>query len=164
MKMYLLRRKQLVAAPLEKVFAFFEKPENLARITPPAMAFQILTPSPITMRKGAVIDYSVRILGIRRHWRTLISEYDPPRRFVDEQIEGPYTFWRHEHRFQEADNGTCVIDTVRYIVPFGILGWIVHPLLIAPQLEKIFNYRKRIIDEQFSTKNNRVNLASHAEG
>ena len=90
MTVHVLERRQQVAAPLAEVFAFFARPENLAEITPPSMGFEILTPSPIAMKEGALIDYVVRVGGLPLRWRTLITSFEPPHRFVDEQISGPY--------------------------------------------------------------------------
>jgi ligand-binding SRPBCC domain-containing protein len=138
-----------VPRPREEVFAFFEKPENLAMITPPSIAFRIITPTPVIMQVGALIDYTVRIMGMRRHWRTYIAEYQPPGKFVDVQLKGPYTFWHHTHRFIEHNGSTTLVDEVKYIVPLGILGRIVHSLLIRRQLESIFSYRAVVIRRLF---------------
>jgi ligand-binding SRPBCC domain-containing protein len=150
MKIYTLIRTQEVNKPLEEVFAFFERPENLARITPPSLGFEILTPGPIAMRTGTVIDYTVRPLGPRLHWRTLITEYIPPYKFVDVQLEGPYKFWHHIHSFEKTATGTLITDRVKYILPFGFLGRLAHGLMVKGQLENIFDYRRIVIDELFS--------------
>ena len=147
--MHILETEQFVPRPLKDVFAFFEAPENLARITPSAMGFTTLTPSPITMKEGALIDYTIRLGGLPLHWRTLISEYSPPFRFVDEQLAGPYTFWHHTHEFEEVEGGTLIRDTVRYLLPFGPLGRLVHSLFVRRQLESIFAYRHKVIAKQF---------------
>jgi ligand-binding SRPBCC domain-containing protein len=135
------------------VFGFFEKPENLARITPPSMGFEILTPPPIRMRQGALIDYTVGVLGVRTRWTSLIAEYEPPHRFVDVQLKGPYSFWHHTHRFQEEKGGTRILDEVRYMMPMGILGRMAHALWVGRQLNRIFDYRVRVIDAHFGGKN-----------
>jgi len=147
MRVHQLHRELVLPQPRREVFEFFSRPENLAKITPPSMGFEILTPSPIIMRAGTVIDYSVRVMGIRRHWRTLIELYEPPKRFVDIQLVGPYTMWHHEHRFIDNGDSTSIVDTVRYVLPFGFLGQMAHGLVVRPQLEKIFNYRTRVIRE-----------------
>ena len=92
---YTLKRELWVDQPLEKVFPFFERPENLALITPPRLAFRLLTPSPVQMEQGRVIDYTIRVLGKQVRWRSIISTYCPPHSFVDEQLLGPYSFWHH---------------------------------------------------------------------
>lgn len=131
--------------PLGEVFQFFEDPRNLARITPPELGFVVRTSGRIEMRQGATIDYTIRWLGLPVRWRTLISEYQPPECFVDEQTRGPYKLWRHSHHFKEV-NGTSVIsDRVEYELPMGILGRWAHALLVGRQLRGIFAYRQRAI-------------------
>ncbi len=152
MKRYRLHREQIIDRPRAEVFAFFEKPENLAKITPPSMRFKILTPGPVHMSSGALIDYTIRIFGIRRRWTTRITEYDPPRKFIDVQLRGPYVFWRHTHRFDETADGTRVVDGVEYIVPYGLLGDLIHALFIRRQLNRIFDYRARKIGGLFAGK------------
>ena len=149
MKIHTLERTQLIKRPIEEVFAFFERPENLAVITPPSLGFLILTPSPIRMQTGALIDYSVRILGVRMHWTTMISEYQPPFRFVDIQLKGPYTFWYHTHTFKEVEGGTEAGDLVRYVLPMGPLGTLMHNMVVKRQLAEIFDFRTRVIAEKF---------------
>lgn len=141
MKIYLLRRQQLIAKPLQEVFDFFKNPENLKHITPPSLNFHILTPMPIRMEKGTVVDYTIRVLGTYPRWTTMITEFDPPHRFVDVQLNGPYSYWHHTHLFQEMGQSTLVIDEVRYAMPFGLLGNLARKLFVARQLEDIFNFR-----------------------
>ena len=95
MKLYEINTTQFIEKPIEVVFDFFSKPENLERITPKNLSFKILTPTPIKMEKGALIDYTIKIIVVPIHWRTYISDYDPPHKFVDQQIKGPYSFWHH---------------------------------------------------------------------
>ena len=141
MRLHTLKDKLFVDRPLEDVFAFFERPENLARITPPRMAMTTLTPSPIAMCAGAVFDYTVRVRGVSLHWRSAIADYDPPHRFVDVQLKGPYAFWHHAHEFAAEDGGTRISDTVTYALPFGPLGDIVHALFVRQDIQSIFSYR-----------------------
>ncbi len=150
MKLYTLEREQVIDRPLEQVFAFFAKPENLARITPSKMRFNILTPSPINMRDGTVIDYTIKILGFKVHWRTLIGSYDPPYGFADEQLRGPYSYWHHRHHFEKTESGTRIYDHVTYALPFGFLGRLAHFVLVKRQLQHIFNYRSGVIREIFA--------------
>jgi ligand-binding SRPBCC domain-containing protein len=150
MRLYSLKRKQVVNKPPVEVFDFFSKPENLARITPSNMGFNTLTPSPIVMRTGTVIDYTIKILGFSVHWRTLISSFDPPRSFTDEQLKGPYSIWHHKHQFEKTENGTFIKDNVTYALPFGFLGRIVHTLFVKRQLNHIFDYRFTVIKEILS--------------
>lgn len=149
MKVYTLKKEQFVLRSLDEVFAFFQEPENLARITPKSLGFKILTPSPIRMKEGAVIDYTVSPMFFPMHWRTLITTYDPPHRLVDEQMKGPYLFWHHTHRFESVDRGTIIHDEIRYALPFGIFGRLAHRLLVRRQIEKIFKFRAEFIGDLF---------------
>jgi len=144
-----LRREQLVKRPRDEVFAFFSRPENLAAITPEKVGFKIMTPSPITMQTGAVIDYTIRVFGLPVRWTTLISEYRPPYKFIDVQLRGPYSFWYHTHYFEETTEGTILRDEVSYALPVGPLGRLVHGLFVKRQLKNIFDYRARVIAEHF---------------
>ena len=152
MKTYTLKREQLIRKPLEEVFSFFENTENLARITPSNLGFKILTPLPIHMKTGTLIDYTINIFGIGVHWRTLISDYNPPHNFTDEQLKGPYTFWHHRHEFISSSDGTLIRDTVAYALPFGMLGRLVHALLVKRQLRQIFDFRTSAIKNIFGEK------------
>ncbi len=152
MKVHILKHTQVVPAPLDEVFAFFARPENLAEITPPDLGFQILTPSPITMKDGAVIDYVVKVAGLPMRWRTLITSYEPPHRFVDEQLSGPYSFWHHTHTFASTpEGGTELGDVVRYAMPLGPLGDLVHALAVKRQVAGIFTHRESVIARRFGT-------------
>jgi len=144
-----LEFKQIINKDINEVFSFFSKPENLSLITPKRLDFRILTPSPIKMKEGQLIDYTIRILGKRIRWRTLITEYECPVRFIDQQLKGPYSMWHHTHEFKNVDGGVEIIDTVRYVVPFGFIGNIVNILFIKPDLMRIFKYRYKIIDKYF---------------
>lgn len=149
MKVYIFKRTQHLHAPIEAVFSFFQSPENLALITPPSLNFQILTPSPVEMRAGALIDYTIDVAGFPVRWTTAITEYDIPTLFVDQQIKGPYSFWHHTHSFADKGGFTEMRDEVRYVLPFGILGRIAHALFVKRQLEKIFDYRANVIASFF---------------
>ncbi len=149
MKTHVLEREMVAPASLQDTFAVFENPYNLALITPPWLNFRILTPN-LTMREGLLIDYTIRWLGFPMRWRTLISRYDPPHAFVDEQIAGPYRLWRHLHTFREVEGGTLVSDRVEYALPFGPLGELAHRLMVRRQLDAIFDYRRRKLAEMFS--------------
>ena len=153
MKTFEINTKQYINKPLEVVFEFFSKPENLEMITPESLSFNILTPIPIRMEKGSLIDYTIRLFGIPVHWRTLISDYEPPFRFVDQQIKGPYTFWHHTHTFQPVDGGVEIIDKVKYSLPLGWLGTLVHSIWVRKDLEKIFEHRKTVIQNYFDIIN-----------
>ena len=144
MKLHVLEASMVVPLPVEKVFPFFAAAENLERITPPSLRFSILTPLPIDMRAGALIDYRLRLMGVPFQWRTEITRWDPPHEFVDEQLSGPYRVWRHRHRFSPVDGGTRIEDRVEYALPFGPLGLVALPL-VKLQLRGIFAHRQRVV-------------------
>lgn len=149
MKIHVLEREMLAPVPLEECFAVFENPYNLSLITPPWLNFRILTPN-LVMREGLLIDYTIRWFGLPMRWRTLISRYEPPYAFVDEQIKGPYRLWRHLHTFRPVEGGTLVGDRVEYALPFGPLGDFAHSLLVRRQLDAIFDFRRQKLMEMFS--------------
>ena len=109
MNVHTLTQRQLVPAPIGDVFAFFSRPENLERLTPKTLGFRILTPMPIEMKEGAVIDYAIRIAGVPVRWTTLITLYEPHHRFIDVQQRGPYAYWHHTHTFTETPDGTLIM-------------------------------------------------------
>lgn len=135
---------QWVPSPLERTFAFFSDAHNLERITPPFVNFRVLTAPPIEMRVGTLIDYRLRLHGIPLRWRSEITHWDPPRRFIDEQRRGPYRKWIHEHRFEAEDGGTRVEDHVTYAVPGGAL---IDRWFVRPDLKRIFEYRHSAVSE-----------------
>ena len=132
----------------DEVFAFFADAANLEAITPPWLNFSMVTPSPIPMHAGALIDYKIRVRGFPMRWRTKIITWEPPVRFIDEQIRGPYREWIHEHTFEERNGGTLVRDRVRYAVPFDFL---VHRL-VRPDVKRIFAYREETMRARFGTQ------------
>ena len=103
MKVYKLKFKQVINSSLDDVFSFFSNPENLSKITPEKLGFNILTPTPIKMKEGQLIDYSIKLLGKKIRWRTMITEYIPKVKFVDQQLKGPYSMWHHTHEYSELD-------------------------------------------------------------
>lgn len=125
--------------PIEQVFPFFADAANLGVITPPWLHFTILTPLPITMRAGALIDYRLRVHGLPLRWQTEITAWEPPYRFVDEQRRGPYRRWVHTHTFEERAGGTWCADEVVYAVPGGRL---IDRWFIRREVEAIFAYRR----------------------
>ena len=134
--------------PPEKIFPFFADAANLEALTPPWLNFRIVTPPPIEMKSGALIDYRLRVHGLPLRWRTRINTWQPPHRFVDEQIRGPYRQWVHEHRFEPRDGGTLTHDHVRYAVP---LDFLTHRLFVRPDIERIFRFRSEALRRRFPT-------------
>ncbi len=146
--------------PLQKVFHFFADAGNLEILTPPWLRFEILTPLPIRMRAGALIEYHLRLHGIPLRWQSEITAWEPPKRFVDEQRHGPYRRWIHEHDFAERDGGSEVRDFVRYSVPGGRL---VDFLFVRHDVRRIFEYRHlklRACFHEYAGKDS-VQSASH---
>lgn len=140
---YLLQREQWLPQPIQDVFAFFADARNLEAITPPWLGFQILSPEPIVMAPGTLIEYRLRWHCLPMRWVTEIRSWNPPIGFMDVQLRGPYRLWEHTHRFQAVDGGTRMCDVVRYSLPFGVLGRMAHAWVVKADLEKIFDYRAR---------------------
>ncbi|MFT3696867.1 MAG: SRPBCC family protein [Kofleriaceae bacterium] len=145
----MLEREQRVATPRHEVFEFFADAANLQAMTPPELGFSILTKPPIEMKPGTRIDYKIRLHGVPMTWHTLIEQFEPDVRFIDTQLKGPYSVWRHTHTFADADGGTLLGDRVVYELPFGPLGRAVHTLFVKKQLERIFDFRARVMRERF---------------
>lgn len=145
-----MHASQFVARPIDEVFAFFSRPENLARITPPSMGFDRLS-NDTEMRTGLEIDYRIRpLLGIPMRWRTRIDAYEPPFSFSDVQLRGPYRRWEHRHTFTSVPGGTLIEDEVTYALPLGPLGGLVHRLVVRGQLLEILRHRARTIAAIFA--------------
>lgn len=143
----LIDRAQLAPLPLDEAFAFYADVANLQTITPPWLRFRILTPSPIVVGEGTLIDYRLALHGVPIRWRTRIERWEPARCFVDRQIQGPFALWEHTHTFEEQPGGTLIRDRVEYRMPFGALGRLAHRLLIGRDLERIFDYRRTAVTE-----------------
>ena len=150
MKTHVLERVTVLPRPRSEVFAFFADAANLERITPPFLRFRITTRLPIAVATGTLIDYRLSLFGIPFHWRTLIETFEPEERFVDRQLKGPYSLWRHTHTFEEVEGGTRMTDHVEYAVPLGPLGSIARAIFVTRMVEKIFDYRARVIAERFA--------------
>jgi ligand-binding SRPBCC domain-containing protein len=138
---FVLERAQRVALPVEQSFAFYAEARNLEAITPPWLGFRVLTPGAIAMREGTLIDYRLRLHGLPLRWRTRIAVWEPPARFVDVQVRGPYALWEHTHTFTAVGDGTEIRDRVRYALPLGPLGRLAHSLFVRRDLERIFDFR-----------------------
>jgi ligand-binding SRPBCC domain-containing protein len=139
MKRFTFECEQWLARPRQEVFPFFADARNLERLTPSWLSFTVLTPDPIPMAVGTTIDYRLSWRGIPLRWRSEIAVWEPPHRFVDRQLRGPYRLWHHEHRFEEKDGGTNVIDEVSYAVWGGALA---VRLGVRRDIERIFAYRR----------------------
>ena len=146
---YRLERAQLIPQAREHVFAFFANAANLEKLTPDFLNFRILTPLPIDMRPGQLIDYRLRLFAMSFTWCTCIETFDPPRSFTDIQQRGPYRRWHHLHEFFEVAGGTLVVDRVTYELPLGILGRLTHALFVRHTLERIFDYRRACLQVLF---------------
>jgi ligand-binding SRPBCC domain-containing protein len=142
MRIEVLRREQALDGTPEELFGFFADAFALEAMTPPALRFEVVTPAPIAMREGAIIRYRLRLRGVPIRWDTLIAGWDPPRRFVDLQVRGPYRLWHHAHELEPLGAGrTLMRDTVRYAIGFGPLGALAHRLWVRRELEAIFDFR-----------------------
>jgi ligand-binding SRPBCC domain-containing protein len=136
-------RESIIRLPIEEVFDFFSNAENLNLLTPGKLNFKILTPLPVKMEKGTLIDYKISIMGIPFKWRTEITDWEPPFRFVDIQLKGPYKVWIHEHVFKKENGSTIVTDNVNYKSKGWILEPVIQKLFIEKKLEEIFDYREK---------------------
>lgn len=144
--------EQWLPLPLSEVFSFFSNAENLEQLTPPWVGFRILSPLPISMQQGTLIDYRIHLHGIPLTWRTEITVWEPPYRFVDLQLRGPYSLWKHEHLFAEKDGGTLVTDDIEYAIP---LSWmpgasLIQRFFVQPDLDRIFEYRRQALSRHFA--------------
>ena len=147
---YKLMAEQWLPRPIDEVFSFFADAYRLQDLTPAFLNFQVVTPRPVAMFRGTKIDYRLRLHGIPIRWRSEISEWQPPVRFVDRQIMGPYRLWNHLHTFHEQNGGTLVRDVVNYAIPGGRL---IHWLVVRRDLERIFIYRRQVLEELFGGEN-----------
>ncbi len=143
----LVLAEQRIDRPIDEVFKFFSDASNLERITPSSVRFQIITPTPIEMKVGTLIDYKIRIKGLPIRWRTRIAEWDPPHRFADEQLKGPYHLWYHTHWFKEDGDGTLIGDRVEYR-PKG--GPIINALFVKRDVRAIFAHRQKVLADLFA--------------
>jgi ligand-binding SRPBCC domain-containing protein len=152
MKIYTFHRKQKLPITIETAWAFLSNPKNLKTITPDYMSFDILSGADRPMFAGQIIQYIVTpILGIKTKWVTEITQVEHQKYFVDEQRFGPYALWHHKHFIKEIDGGVEMEDIIDYKVPMGILGQLVHPILVKPKLKEIFAYRQKKLIELYGS-------------
>ena len=143
---YRLESRLWLPRPIDEVFEFFADAFNLQTLTPPWLDFEVLTPPPIEMRSGLLIDYRLRVRGLPIRWQSEILDWKPPQQFVDESRRGPYRYWHHLHTFEERAGGTDVVDIVDYAVPGdAIVNW----LLVQRDLRRIFTYRREVLARFF---------------
>lgn len=148
--LYSFNRTTKLPLTLQEAWEFISNPKNLAVITPPGMSFKTLSGDEREMFSGQIINYTVTpLLGIKLQWVTEITHVVGNRYFVDEQRYGPYSFWHHKHFLKEIPGGVEMEDLVHYKLPFGILGRLVHPFLVKPKLQEIFDYREKKLRELF---------------
>jgi ligand-binding SRPBCC domain-containing protein len=148
---HVLAREQRVEVPIEVAFEFYGDARNLERITPPWLGFVVTTPEPIEMGPGTLIEYRLRLHRVPVRWRTRIEAWEPPRRFVDAQVKGPYSLWEHTHTFEADGPGATIIrDRVRYSLPFGPLGELANRLLVRRDLRRIFDYRREAVAREMA--------------
>jgi ligand-binding SRPBCC domain-containing protein len=140
MKTYQLDREQWLPRPLDEVYLFFSRPENLQVITPPWIDFRMVE-APQILAAGSLIRYRLRWRGIPIRWTTEISEWNPPDGFVDREVSGPYALWNHEHRFTACEGGTTMRDRVTYALPFGWVGRLAHDALVGRDVDRMFDFR-----------------------
>lgn len=151
LRYHTLRREQGLAPSPEEVFDFFGDAGNLEAITPASLSFQIVTPRPIAMGTGTLIEYRLRMRGLPLMWLTRIDEWIPARRFVDVQLAGPYALWHHTHEFEPVEDGSTLMrDTVRYALPYGPLGEIAHAAFVRRELASIFDHRHAEVARRFA--------------
>ena len=149
MREHSLQRSQRVPVPPETAFDFYGDALNLEPMTPPWIHFRVTSPGPITMGAGTLLDYSLRLHGFPVRWRTKIETWEPPHRFTDTQLRGPYALWHHQHTFEPTDHGTVLCsDHVTYKLPGGPLGRIGQPLMVKRQLLEIFRFRRGVIGKR----------------
>lgn len=147
---YELTDRFIVPGDVSKTWNFFGAAENLPTITPPWLAFKVHTPMPIVLGNDAILDYTIRWMGLPIRWRTRIIEWSPPHQFIDLQIRGPYSLWHHQHTFTAREGGVECRDRVIYRLPApGPLARLVHATIVRRQLQGIFSFRREAIARHF---------------
>ena len=157
-KVYSIQTLQHIPASLKDVWNFFSDPSNLRKITPGKLDFKVLSKSHAEkMYEGQIIEYTIRpILGIPLYWMTEITHIKEYAHFIDEQRYGPYSFWHHQHFFEETKDGVLMKDLVHYKIPFWLIGDIANTLFVRKQLKNIFTYRFAIIANHFGSTQNEL--------
>jgi uncharacterized protein len=145
-----LEIEQLVPACKEKVFEFFKEAKNLEKITPKFLNFKVMGQSTKLIQEGTIFNYFLLLRFIPMWWKSKIIDWKPNSKFSDFQVCGPYKYWFHMHEFEEIDNGTLMRDTVKYRLPFGVLGDTILRPFVKKDIEEIFNHRKKIIEDIFT--------------
>jgi ligand-binding SRPBCC domain-containing protein len=148
-RVHRLEREQLVPAPPADVLAFFAEARNLERLTPAWLRFEVLTPEPVRMAPGTLLEYRLRLHGLPLRWLTRIEEWERDRAFVDRQLRGPYRLWRHRHEFEARGAGTLVRDRVDYALPVGFLGELARRAFVGRDLDRIFDFRRDAVRRRF---------------
>jgi len=152
MAFYQLKKQQFIKASLNEIWEFISAPQNLSKITPESMGFNITSEVPEKMYEGLIISYTVKpLLGIKTTWVTEITHIENKKYFVDEQRVGPYKMWHHEHILEEKDDGVLMTDIVSYQPPFAFLGAIANRLIIKKKLAQIFSYREKVLNKMFQS-------------
>ena len=155
MKIYQKKSFQKLPLSIKETWDFFSDPKNLKTITPDYMGFEIIDGDDKKIFPGQIIQYNVTpLFGIPIKWVTEITSVINEKYFVDEQRFGPYSLWHHKHFIKEIKGGVEMEDVVHYKLPFGILGQIVHPIIVKPKLDEIFNYRYNKLIELFGEFDN----------
>lgn len=146
-----LYREQQLHCDIKTAWDFFSSPMNLSKITPKDMGFSVLSDfKNVPIYEGMIINYTVSpILRIPLKWTTRITQVDELKSFADLQQNGPYKYWKHFHEFIPNADGVLMIDTVDYELPFGVLGTIAHRTFVKKKLESIFNFRYKVLEQQF---------------
>ena len=158
MKIYYYKTEQFLSTDINTAWNFFSSAKNLARITPPELDFNILTAlDEKDIYQGMLIEYTIRpLFGILLNWQTQILTIKKPEMFIDKQLKGPYKIWEHSHEFIQTEKGVLMKDSVKYLLPFGILGNIAHSLFVRRKIERIFNYRKQVLNKIFNQNANNI--------
>jgi len=141
----LLEREQRVELPIEQTFELYGDASHLARLTPAFLNFRVVSPAPVVMGVGTLIEYRLRLHGVPIRWLTRIEQWEPPHGFVDRQVSGPYALWHHTHEFEADGDATLIRDRVRYRIGFGPLGALALRLVVRRDLERIFDHRRAVI-------------------